>query len=186
MTDDDDKEYAPIPELRSKVGELSLISVLPHNIMYLQESTDPTFYANYRVHTDDLSGWPADVWIRLPPIAFILACVDTNEVCLSDSKTCRNLKYFVLTDVPPWKDLADDPAFQLLLWVMARRTMIDAMSVMLAQAFEAQWNLAQQQLTAVENGNWLYKAERLFQIFLATLQNRVVDVATGVLATTKE
>lgn len=180
VTNSDPDDFQLIPPFRSQLGPVSLIQIFPYNLLYPQPSDDPVFYANKKICLKDKP--TACSWTRAPSVASVLACVDINEYCVDNPRQCFRPGYSTKRSIHIQSYSLDTNAGAALLLlgvVMGAATINDAFSIRLAQALEVQALVAQQQMTSVQNGNWKSEVENLFQLSLAMLQNRVVDIANG-------
>jgi hypothetical protein len=167
------KWFIPLPAFDSPNGKVTLISILPQNVVYLKPSSDLIFYASYHFKGDSF-----EFWMRMNQLASTLACIDENEVC--HGKRC----WSSLLDALNWLDANRLVSHEVFLNIILLITALEH-STIYVQLVDNYENALQIKSLLSHSGaslgtaDWRVEAEGFFQSSLAYLQNDIVNIANG-------
>ena len=167
--------FKSLPEFDSPLGKVTLISIFPYSIVYLEPSNDPIFHATVR---HEFNGWT--IWTRPNRLASTLACVDESEVCFRNREFCwRSMQdafRWLFGNVP---DISESMLNVILLFTgLERSTIYEQLVDNDAEALQVRSLLSHSGIS-MKTGDWRLESEGFYQSSLARLQNEVINIANG-------
>ena len=165
-------------DLRHEIGQfgkVTLISIFPYSIAYLEPSNDPIFHATLQ---HESNGWT--IWTRSNQLASTLACVDEREFCSRSREFCwRSMEdafRWLFRNVP---DISESMHNVILLFAaLERSTIYEQLIDNDAEALQVRSLLSHSGLS-MKTGDWRLESEGFYQSSLARLQNEIVNIANG-------
>lgn len=173
----------PIEELEKKDASVFITFLSTNGVSFIGNSGDPWYSTNIlTAHNDGILG--AQLYVSDEP-ASPLGCVLQHQLCnpnLAQGNDCS--PYFSTSDSRRhmralWPDEADRDAVKWSYWSAVGAFDIGSVTTQLhTQALES--NAARGIFQGrIANNQWQLDVERWFNISMATIQQRYIEVATG-------
>jgi hypothetical protein len=163
-----------LPEFTSSLGRVSIIFILPHNILYLQRSNDPVFPAPVHIPYGNFS-----YWVKLDPFASALGCVNSFEICDPVSAKCMTQKGEG-TGLSPFS-----PPFSMFMLAYASlsaSTIYQTIGLRGARALRADTLIDRnlKQSRPLDPEQWKLEVRQIFETSLLRSQLEALNIANGV------